>query len=162
MKSLIVYSSQTGNTKKLAEAIYDSLSGEKAISAMADAPDTSGYDFIAIGFWLLGGKPDTAAMEYLGKLRQTDRQSIFLFATHGAKTDSDHVKNAFDCAKSLVQGGQIRGTFSCQGQLSEKIIEIIKAKREPPPWYGGASTAQGHPDEKDLTDVKNSIKNLFA
>jgi flavodoxin len=30
MKSLIVYSSQSGNTKKLAQAVYNSLAGAKA------------------------------------------------------------------------------------------------------------------------------------
>ena len=30
MKSLVVYSSQTGNTRKLAEAVFEALPGEKA------------------------------------------------------------------------------------------------------------------------------------
>ena len=31
MKSLVVYSSQTGNTRKLAEAVFEMLSGDKAL-----------------------------------------------------------------------------------------------------------------------------------
>jgi flavodoxin len=31
MKTLIVYSSQTGNTRKLAESVYAALPGEKEI-----------------------------------------------------------------------------------------------------------------------------------
>ncbi len=31
MKTLVVYSSKTGNTKKLASAVYESLKGEKEI-----------------------------------------------------------------------------------------------------------------------------------
>ena len=44
MKSLIVYSSQSGNTKKLAQAVYESLTGEKEMVAVAEAPDPAGYD----------------------------------------------------------------------------------------------------------------------
>ena len=50
MKSLVVYSSKSGNTRKLAEAVYAYLSGEKDIAAMADAPDPADYSFVAAGF----------------------------------------------------------------------------------------------------------------
>ncbi len=161
MKSLIVYSSQSGNTKKLAEAIYDTLADEKTIFPVAEAPGIEGYDFIAVGFWLLGGKPDTAACEYLTKVHKDSGAKIFLFATHGAKADSDHVKNAFQHAKNLVPGFQIIGTYSCQGQLSEKIIEKLKTKPVPPPWYTGPSACLGHPDDMDLRALKDMIKKLL-
>ena len=48
MKSLVVYSSQTGNTRKLADAVFEALPGEKALYPVDGAPDPSGYDFIAI------------------------------------------------------------------------------------------------------------------
>ena len=77
MKSLVVYSSQTGNTRKLAEAVFEALSGEKEILPVDDAPDPSEYDLIAVGFWLKGGTADPKSAEYLGKVTQ---QAIFLFA----------------------------------------------------------------------------------
>ena len=68
MKSLVVYLSQTGNTRKLAEAVFEMLPGDKALYPVDEAPDPSGYGFIAVGFWLMGGKPDPKASEYLGKI----------------------------------------------------------------------------------------------
>ena len=47
MKSLVVYSSQTGNTRKLAEAVFEGLTGDKALYPVEEAPDPSGYGFIA-------------------------------------------------------------------------------------------------------------------
>ncbi len=44
MKSLIVYSSQSGNTQKLARAVYESLTGPKEMYAVAEAPDPADYD----------------------------------------------------------------------------------------------------------------------
>ena len=87
MKSLVVYSSQTGNTRKLAEAAFEALSGEKEILLVDDAPDPSEYDSIVVGFWLKGGKPDPKSAEYLGKVKQ---KALFLFATHGAAAESNH------------------------------------------------------------------------
>jgi flavodoxin len=43
MKSIIVYSSQTGNTKRLAETIYNNLSDEKMICTIEDSPDAKGH-----------------------------------------------------------------------------------------------------------------------
>ncbi len=36
MKTLVTYMSQTGNTKKIAEAIYGELEGEKDIKPIAE------------------------------------------------------------------------------------------------------------------------------
>ncbi|MFH1153748.1 MAG: flavodoxin family protein, partial [Pseudomonadota bacterium] len=51
MKSLVVYSSQTDNTEKLAKAIFEELKGEKKMSSMDEAPPADGYDLVAVGFW---------------------------------------------------------------------------------------------------------------
>jgi flavodoxin len=67
MKSLVVYSSQSGHTKKLAEVAYDALPDGKEITPVDEAPDPAGYDFVAVGFWLKGGSPDPKSVEYLKK-----------------------------------------------------------------------------------------------
>ena len=111
MKSLIVYSSQSGNTKKLAQAVYESLTGSKEMYAVTEAPDPAGYDLVALGFWLQAGKPDPKSVEYIGKV---GKKPLFLFATHGAVAGSDHALKAMDHAKSLAPEADILGTYSCQ------------------------------------------------
>ncbi|WP_227823497.1 flavodoxin family protein [Clostridioides sp. ZZV15-6383] len=41
MKSLILYSSLTGNTKKIASSIYDAIQGEKEIKNISELVDNS-------------------------------------------------------------------------------------------------------------------------
>jgi len=159
MKSLVVYSSQTGNTQKLAQAVYETLSGEKEISSIADAPDPDGYDFIAIGFWLQAGKPDPRASEYFSKIITNKR--LFLFATHGAAPGSDHVKNAMTYARGLVSNADRIDTFSCLGEVNPGVLEKIKAKPEPPVWAANAGEAIGHPDDADIIEIKQVITSLF-
>jgi flavodoxin len=158
MKSLIVYSSQTENTRKLAETIYKNMAGDKEMFPVEQAPSASGYDLIAVGFWLMGGKPDPKASEYLAKLGKEDR--LFLFATHGAAAASDHVKNAVHHAISLTDDSDIAGVYTCQGQVNPKVLEKVKQKAVPPVWIKDAGHAQGHPDEQDLDVLKQIIIKL--
>jgi len=158
MKSLIVYSSQTENTKKLADTIYENLEGEKDIFPIDKAPSSEGYDLIAIGFWLMAGKPDPKSSEYLEKIGKGAR--LFLFATHGASSSSDHVENAINHARGLTNEVEIAGVFTCQGEVNPNLLEKVKQKPEPPVWIGDADQAVGHPNEEDLSTLKQIIAKL--
>jgi flavodoxin len=155
MKALVVYSSKTGNTRKLAQTVYDDLSCEKEIHAMESAPDPRGFDLVALGFWLQGGKPDLRSAEFMGKLGTSD---VFLFATHGAAAGSDHAKKAMDYAKSLVVSARIRGTFSCPGEVDPAHLEKARAKDPQPVWIKDAPAAVGRPNEEDLRSLKAALK----
>jgi len=154
MKSLVVYSSQTGNTKKLAEAVYDVLPGQKEIYTITEAPDPSGYDWVALGFWFKAEKPDPNSLEYLPRL---SGKSLFLFATHGAPQEYDHVTNGMKQAEILAQGARIIGTFSCQGEVNPKVLEAVRAKGKTPLWIERAEEAIGHPSESDIQRLKETV-----
>lgn len=159
MKSLILYSSQSGNTLKLAKAIYDNIEGEKDIFPIDEAPSFGvNYDLVAIGFWLQAGKPDPKTIDFLGKCNQEAK--VFLFATHGAAKGSDHAAAAMDYAAGLVNGAEIIGSFSCQGEVNPKVLEKIKQKDTPPPWIKDADSAVGHPDDADIEALVNIVKQL--
>jgi flavodoxin len=158
MKSLIVYSSQSGNTKKLAQAVYESLTGPKDIYPVAAAPDPADYDFVALGFWLQAGKPDPKSAEYLGRI---GKKSLFLFASHGAAAGSDHARNAMNAAKSLASEANIVGTYSCQGKVNPKVLEKAQTRPEPPVWIADAPNAVSHPDEADIAVLKSQISEIL-
>jgi len=52
MKLLVTYSSRTGNTKKVAEAIISIMPAVTEIYPVEEAPPPQGYDFIVFGFWV--------------------------------------------------------------------------------------------------------------
>ena len=60
MKSLVVYSSRTGNTRKIAEAVAEALPGCH-LHPVEEAPQPEGYDLVAVGYWVDKGMPDDAA-----------------------------------------------------------------------------------------------------
>lgn len=155
MKTLIVYSSKTGNTKKLAEAASDLIGGQKTLCPITEAPDSDGFDLVVLGFWLQAGKPDPKASEYLAKVGGT---ALFLVATHGAAADSAHALNAMAHARTLAPSARIAGTFSCQGEVSPVFLEKARKKDPQPPWLGDAPTAVGHPDDTDIDHLKDALK----
>ncbi|MEE4265340.1 MAG: flavodoxin family protein [Desulfobacteraceae bacterium] len=158
MKSLVVYSSQTGNTRKLAEAVFEALPGEKELYPVEKAPDPSAYGFIAVGFWFMRGQPDPKSGEYIGKI---GNRELFLFATHAARVGSEHAGQGMEAAKALASNADIRGTYSCQGQASPKILEKASGKPEPPVWLADAPDAIGHPNQADIEALNYMIAELF-
>ena len=77
----IIYSSKTGNTKKLAEAIYNTLPQNKCdYYGTVDKIDDVLSNVIYIGFWTEKGNADHLTIDFLNKLRN---KKIFLFGTAG-------------------------------------------------------------------------------
>ena len=126
----VVYSSQTGNTKKLAETVCEALPAGTQMYAVDEAPDPTAYDFLALGFWLQGGKPDPKSANYLARLK--GHPNVFLFATHGAHPGSVHATSAMAHAQALAEGATVAGSFSCYGEVNPKVLEKVKAKPQPP------------------------------
>jgi flavodoxin len=155
MRSLVVYSSQTGNTKRLAEAIYGAIPGEKEIYPCQSAPDPGDYDFIAVGFWFKAGKPDPDAQTFLKKIVE---QSVFLFATHGAGDDSQHAEEGMEEAKALIPEAEISGSFHCQGEVDPETLSAVREKSNPPDWIADAEKAAGRPAGDDLNRAQEALK----
>jgi sulfite reductase alpha subunit-like flavoprotein len=154
MQSLIVYSSQTGNTRKMAEAACEMLHGETVLHSVQEAPDPKGYDLVVVCFWLQAGKPDPKSQAFLRTLEGAD---LFLIATHGAASDSAHAKNAVVYAQDLAPSATLMGTFSCQGEVNPDFLERASQKNPQPPWIADAPAAVGHPDAEDLARLKKAM-----
>lgn len=162
MKSLVVFSSRTGNTQQVARAIYNALPEPKEIFSAKEAPDPSAYDFLALGFWVDKGTVNAGAAKYMETVKD---KKIGLFGTLGAYPDSDHAKQCLEKAKTLVQGNDILGEFLCQGKVDPALIKLMETKMKDDPHHSMTperrarlEEAAKHPNEKDLADART----LFA
>lgn len=154
MKTLIVYSSLTGNTKMVAEAIADAVE-TKALFPVEEDPDAAAYDLVAVGFWVDRGTADAKAAAYLKQLRG---KKVALFATLGADPRSEHAQKSLENAAELLDASNaLVGTFICQGKIDPALIERM-AKQFPADHPHGMneerrarhSAARTHPDAQDL------------
>jgi flavodoxin I len=159
MRSLIIFSSQSGNTRKLAETVADVLPGEKELVPIEAVPENlDAFDLLAVGFWLMDGKPDPKCTEFLPR---TSGKKLFLFATHGAGKGSAHAAGAMEQARKSAAGAHLVGSFSCQGEVQAQVIAKASAKQLPPVWVADAPAAKGHPDRQDLAELRQVVLDLI-
>lgn len=166
-KWLIVYASNTGNTKRVAEAMFAALPEGSAIKDIRDVANGSfceAYDVVVIGYWVTRGGPDARTKLLLPELKHKE---VVLFQTLGAETGSEHAVTSLARAAHLVgEGCNILGTFSCRGKINPALLE--KRKDLPPENPHHASEANlarwaaaaGHPNEADLESAKAFIGNM--
>ena len=76
----IIFNSLTGNTKLLADAIYEVLPKENCDYFGVSDTETIHSPMLYIGFWTDKGNADSATLEFLQKLRN---KKVFLFGTAG-------------------------------------------------------------------------------
>ena len=163
MKSMVVVSSRTGNTRMVAEAVFEALPEPKEIFNVEDAPPPDGYDFIALGFWVDKGTADAKAMAYFKAVAD---KKIGVFGTLGAYPDSDHARECMARVCDLLSGNQILGTFLCQGRVDPKLIKMMeKMKDDPhhsmtPERKARLAEAAKHPDENDLENAKDQFEKM--
>jgi len=165
MKSLIVYSSRTGNTKKVAEAILSVLPAGTEIYPVENAPSPDGYDFIAVGYWVDKGTANAEMAAYLPKIRG---KKVGIFFTLGADPNSPHAEKSCTSGAALLgEGCEVVAKFWCQGAIDPKLTEWMKKL---PPEHPHApnperikrwENAAKHPDATDLDAAKAAFRGLF-
>jgi len=82
MNSCVLYVSHTGNTKRLAEAISDSLKAPVFNVATASPPDVSAFDMLVIGTPVIGLKPAPELLSFVNTLPVVEGKKAVLFSTY--------------------------------------------------------------------------------
>ncbi|PIE60707.1 MAG: flavodoxin family protein [Desulfobulbus propionicus] len=160
MKSLIIYSSRSGNTKKLAQALNDRYGTKKSLISITDLPPMDGhYDWVAVGFPVMAGRVEPRAARFLSAFDCTTRK-LFLFITHGSFRDAELVKNVVKQAVSLVKNAEVSAVFTCQGEVDPRVLYKLKKGSAPPAWLDEADHAVGHPDSGDIEELIEAFNNL--
>ncbi|MCM1992110.1 flavodoxin family protein [Oceanirhabdus seepicola] len=162
MKYLVIYSSETGNTKKLANTIGESLGNNFDIAHVSMAPEPFSYDVLFVGYRLTSGSIDDNLKEYLSSIRG---KKIFLFGTMGANPSSPYggiikknIQNIFE------QNNTVIGHFLCQGQISNGIMDkwFNLLEKTPDDLHAlkqleNYKSALKHPNENDMLELRNLL-----
>ncbi len=165
MKVLVTWSSKTGNTQSVGEAIGAVCPPETHLCPIEEAPAGGGdYDFIALGYWVDKGMPDKKCRDYLEGL--TGKKVAF-FGTLGAYPDSDHAKESMQKAEDLAKDNEVCGHFICQGKVDPKLLEMMaKMPNNPHPMTeerkARIEEAKKHPNEDDFQNARDCFKKIFA
>lgn len=158
---MIVYSSVTGNTRLVAEAIREEMPPDTVFAAVHKAPDPAAFDLLALGFWVHRGGPDPRMARYMSRVRD---KHVAWFGTLAAWPESDHAIKVSVAADDLLRGNRILGGFLCQGKLEARRFAAVMS-----PGYRNSShpmtlerrarllEAAKHPDSLDLARARACI-----
>jgi len=161
MKVLIAYLSESGNTGKLANAIFEGIeSSDKEILSIKDVAGVEDYNVIFIGFPVQSHSVPAKVEAFVKTL--PDGQKVAYFATHGSMRGGEMAVTAFYHALTISKNAVILGTFGSRGEVKQSIIESLLQKPEHRGWALEAQGAAGHPDAADLEDGKDWARNMFA
>jgi flavodoxin/Fe-S-cluster-containing hydrogenase component 2 len=154
MKAVIFYFSESGNTEKVAIAIYEKL--EKAgyevepvrFSDLEDLPGaTDGVDLFAVGFPTFFGYPPLFMTKALKSLRKVHGTEAFVFTTYGGATAGDSL---YEAASVLAKKG-----YAILGGLKIEGSDDYPQGRE-------QGINKGRPDEKDLEAAREFVDLILA
>ncbi|NQT80642.1 MAG: hypothetical protein HQ555_09675 [Candidatus Aminicenantes bacterium] len=152
---LITYFSKTGNTKKIAEAIYKTVEGEKTIKPINELQEheIEEYSLIFFGFPVYSHSVPFPLEDLLKNIPQNKK--IALYSTHGSLTGSRLSREALEYASVLASKAKVLGSFSCRGKVSLQALEVLEKSPEHKTWSEMAASASTHPDESDLEDARS-------
>ena len=175
----IVFSSRTGNTAELAEAVrealpegtceyFGSVNGDGGFDGRGYAGAGCGRTSSAIpasetlfvGFWTNQGVADQAAQKLLGQLRN---RKIFLFGTAGFGGAEAYFQAILDKTKAFIDDSNtVIGTYMCQGKMPLSVRERYMKMKEQPDHMPNIDAmienfdkALSHPDATDLKKLAN-------
>lgn len=166
MKIAVVFQSQTGNTRSLAQVIQDSIPPQTLI--YIGQPDVSALkaDLIFAGSWTDKGN---FAPEMADFLKLCHGKQIFLFGTAGFGGAPDYFQAILQRVTSLIPtDNQISGTFYCQGKMPASVLEryqqLLQQQPENERWalmIENFHQAESHPDAQDLNRCRQAVCQLL-
>ena len=177
---LVVYFTQTGNTEKVARAIYDEILSSGHSAEIRDvkgitAIDLSKYDLVFLGSACHSASLATPVLKILADIPSESRLKVAGFATHssprpgGTERDQElYDRWASGCIKSFEKAAhetrlELLGYFGCQGAASLPIEEFIHSTIIPneEEWQTYVSSVRKHPDTTDIEEAKEFARNVL-
>jgi flavodoxin len=150
MKVLVAYFSQTGNTKKVAEAIFQEVQATKEIKELAQVDGLEGYDLTFLGFPLQAYGPAQQAASFLEK--HGAGKNLALFITHAAPEDSAQLPEWIAKCRAVAAAAKVVSLFNCQGELGEQVADFMLKSSDDSlaAWAKDRPSTLGQPDATRL------------
>lgn len=166
MKYTVIYSSNTGNTKMLAEKIPEMMKDQEFLGCfrVGDQEADSAVkeaDLIFIGFWTDKGDCDEKLAEFLKRL---DEKKIMLFGTAGFGQSREYFDRILGNVKQHIGSSNvIIGEWMCQGKMPMAVRKRYESMMESQPGRAGELIANfdqalSHPDLQDLEAFRTAVR----
>lgn len=134
MRTIILYSSKSGNTKKIADSMASQIGCDAIRVTSASSPSTvdlDGVDLVLVGTGLFAGTPNEDIMRFLGNLNLKNSKMFALFITWGGAPRTDKLVLA-RLRRLLESKGQrvLEEYFACYGGWKGVLMKRGHPKAE--------------------------------
>ena len=162
MKVLVAYISQSGNTRKVADAMFEVMQGEKEIKELSEIENVDSYDLLFVGFPIQAFGPAEKAKQFMAQ--NVSGKKVALFTTHASPEDSEDLPPWLEACKKAAAGAEIVGFFNCQGELAPDIMEMLKSSDDPKLKSFGelGPTTKGQPDASRIERAREFAKRMTS
>lgn len=166
MKYAVVFSSKTGNTKRLAEAIRAALGEAECIYFGPPDPKALEAPRLYVGFWTDKGTCDMSVVDFLSELHG---KKVALFGTCGMGKDSEYMERIGKHVKVWIpEDCTYLGFYMCQGKMPMDVrrryetmekngVEPEKVKM----LLANFDEALLHPDDRDVQNAAAFAKRMM-
>lgn len=162
----IVFSSRSGNTKELAEAIRAVLPKEKCDYFGAQEAEGAISELLYIGFWTDRGSADENTLQFIKSLKN---KKIFLFGTAGFGGSENYFKEILNRIKAKLDiSNTVVGEYMCQGKMPQSVREgYMRMKNQEHSAISveelieNFDRALSHPNQHDLEKLKDAIQHGY-
>jgi flavodoxin len=163
MKYAVIYYSETGNTKIVAEKIYETInSRDKIMVNLKEDTNIPKADLYFVGFPI---RQKNCGMQIVDALEQIESGKIVLFATC-AMNPTEKYKSKLEKALAIWMPDDVEylGMFLCQGRTTKAQKEVFYNAS---PEYKDKmkemfDEGDYHPNSVDLNDAVNFTKNILT
>ncbi|MCI7344603.1 MAG: flavodoxin family protein [Fusobacterium necrophorum] len=164
MKTVIIYSSLTGNTKKVCEVAFKHLQQEKQLIQVEekDTVDWTKVENVIIGYWVDKGTADAKTRKFLSKLQN---KNLYFIGTLGESPTSFHGEKCIrNVTKLCEKNNHFKGGILVRGKVSEDLKQKMDkfplniVHKFVPNMKQIVLDAEGHPNEEDFQRVIEFIE----
>ncbi len=164
---LVLYQSETGNTRKVAATIFSHLPGNSKdlidITTNKTIPEAKLY---FIGFCVHQGTCSIAVSDFLESL---SNKQIALFGTCGMHEDMTYYSQIEKRVSAWIETDNIYlGTFLCQGRMPQQVRQKYMqmklngtANPQVDSWLRNFDEALPHPDSLDMEHAKVFVQKML-
>ena len=172
MKVLITYTSNTGNTEKIAEAILKGVEAahDVEIKRIEDmkAEDTAAYDIVFLGSPIHAGGLSATAMEFLNAMPDSPGFRLAGFVTHAsdAYESVEGYERGINALSDVTKakGIEYLGCFDCRGRLDPSIRPMVQQAKKvsDEEWAEDMRVLDQHPNEEDERAAADFAKKVVS
>jgi flavodoxin len=172
LKILITYHSDTGNTEKIAKAIYEEASknNQALLRKIGEVKpeDLSNYDLVFLGGPCQANDLAAPVKRLLNAIPMSPKFKVAGFFTHMSPVSEKHSGHE-RCVASFQNASkekqiEFEGLYDCQGMPTPKLVDIMRknVNVSDHQWERNLRETRKHPNAEDIKKSKEFAAKVIS